>query len=43
MIGWIRQQFCNHNFIHVQRVNYMDCIMNTYMCTKCGYIRKVHT
>ena len=43
MINWIRRQFCKHDFIHVQKVTYADCVVDTYMCKKCGWIRKITT
>lgn len=43
MINWIRRQFCKHEFIHVQKTVYADCVVTTYMCKKCGWIRKITT
>lgn len=43
MINWIRRQFCKHEFIHIQKVQYADCVVDTYMCKKCGWVRKITT
>ena len=43
MINWIRRQFCKHEFIHVEKVKYLDCMRDTYMCKKCGWIRTITT
>lgn len=43
MINWIKMQFCKHDFIRVQEVEYLDCIVSTYMCKKCGWVRKIRT
>lgn len=43
MINWIRQQFCKHEFEHVQKVKYLDCVSDTYICKKCGWIIKITT
>ena len=43
MINWIRRQFCKHGFVHVQKNRYAWRIIDTYMCKKCGLIRKIET
>lgn len=43
MFNWIRRQRCKHEFIHVEKVKYKDCIVDTFMCKYCGWIRKIET
>lgn len=43
MINWIRQQFCKHELELVKNNEYKDGTVTTYICKKCGYIRKVKT
>jgi hypothetical protein len=43
MINLIRRCFCKHEFIYVQKVQYKDCIVDTFICKNCGWIRKVET
>lgn len=43
MFNWIRQQFCKHELQIVKSNEYGFGTITTYMCPKCGYIRKVKT
>lgn len=43
MFRYIRSIFCNHNFLHVKRNEYPDETVDTFLCRKCGYVRKVKT
>ena len=43
MIRYFRSVFCKHKFIHVKRNEYRDRTIDTYMCEKCGYVRKIKT
>ena len=44
MIRYIRSCFCNHDFVKVGTLtSYRYGITTTYLCKKCGWIRKVKT
>lgn len=43
MINWIRMQFCNHELTKVKQNEYKFGTITTYICPKCGYVRKVKT
>ena len=43
MINWIRRQFCNHKLELVHKNVYDGCTVSSYICKKCGYIRRVET
>lgn len=51
MINWIREQFCKHEFEHVNSTSIRKVkiwttdthYIDTYMCKKCGYVRKIKT
>lgn len=51
MIQWFRSWFCKHEFEHVNSTDIAVCGMfntnthyiDTYICKKCGWIRKVRT
>lgn len=43
MIHIIRSWFCKHEFVHIEKVKYNDCIHDTFMCKKCGWIRKIRS
>jgi hypothetical protein len=40
---YIRSLFCKHDFIHVKRNEYRGETVDTFLCSKCGWIRKVKT
>lgn len=42
-INYIRSCFCRHDFIKVKQNEYTDGTTTTFMCSKCGWIRKVNT
>ncbi len=46
-MGWLIDKicswFCKHEFEHVQRVTYADCVVNAYICKKCGKVVKITT
>lgn len=39
----IRRWFCKHDFIKVKNNEYPSRTVTTYLCKKCGWIRKVKT
>lgn len=43
MFNWVRRQFCKHELEFVAQNNYSFGTMTTYICKKCGYVRKVKT
>lgn len=43
MIRYIRTCLCKHEFELANQVQYKDCVVRTYLCKKCGWIRKVVT
>lgn len=43
MINWIRRQFCKHELELVKQNEYSTGTVTSYICKKCGYIRKVKT
>ena len=43
MVRIIRSWFCKHDFIRVKNNEYPTCTVTTYMCKRCGWIRKITT
>lgn len=43
MIHWIKQWFCKHDLAHVRAVEYTDCTVDSFICKKCGWKRRVIT
>jgi RNase P subunit RPR2 len=43
MIRVVRSWFCKHDFIHIKTNEYREGTVTTYMCKKCGWIRKIKT
>ena len=40
MFNWIRHCLCIHDFEIVKQNEYPDKTVTTYLCKKCGWIRK---
>lgn len=43
MINWIRRQFCKYELELVKQNEYGSGTTTTYICRKCGYVRRVDT
>lgn len=43
MIRWIRSCFCKHEFEFIKQNEDPVYTRTTYMCKKCGWIRKIKT
>lgn len=43
MIRVVRSWFCKHDFMHIKTNEYREGTVTTYMCKKCGWIRKIKT
>ena len=48
LINYLRSCFCNHDFEYIAGVSIKECyatiphtIHYTYMCKKCGYVKKI--
>ena len=41
MCNWLRKIFCKHDFERVKQNEYPTHTSTTFICKKCGYIRKV--
>lgn len=43
MIRYIRSCFCKHTFERVKQNEYPDRTITTYICKRCGWVRRVTT